>query len=38
MEHLASIIWLFSWPVLIFITYKLSVYALKLFNNNIEKE
>lgn len=27
-----EILWLFSWPVLIWISYKLSVFAIKKYN------
>jgi len=38
MEHLASILWLISWPVLIFVTYKLARYGLKVMDKNLEKD
>ncbi len=38
MEHLASILWLISWPVLIFATYKLSLLGLKILNKNLKKD
>jgi len=34
MEHLASILWLVSLPVLIYLSYKVSLFALKIFNKN----
>ncbi|SKB34768.1 hypothetical protein SAMN03080601_00283 [Alkalitalea saponilacus] len=38
MEHLTQILWLASFPVLIYVGYKLSLYALKLFHKNYEKD
>jgi len=38
MEHLASILWLVSLPVLIFITYKAAVFALKIYKKNAKEE
>ena len=37
MNHIPSIIWLISWPVLIYVTYKASVFALKLLDKEIGK-
>jgi hypothetical protein len=34
MEHLASILWLVSLPVLIYASYLVSLFALKIFNKN----
>ncbi len=34
MKHLPSILWLISWPLLIYITYKGSQYFIKLFEKN----
>ncbi len=38
MEHIASIIWLLSLPVIIFIVYKASKIGLKIFENNNKKK
>lgn len=38
MEHLASVLWLLSWPVLIIVTYKLSLYGLKILQKNLKEE
>ncbi|MFO8055338.1 MAG: hypothetical protein R6U19_09290 [Bacteroidales bacterium] len=38
MEHFASIVWLISLPVLIWVAYKASQYALHIFDKNREKE
>jgi hypothetical protein len=37
MKHVASLFWLISWPVLVYVTYRVSLYALKLFEKNMEK-
>jgi len=29
MDHLSSILWLISWPVLIFVTYKVTLMVVK---------
>ena len=34
MEHLESIIWLISWPILVFASYFLANYGIKKFNTN----
>jgi hypothetical protein len=34
MEYLGSILWLFSWPILIYVTYKICVFTVKLFEKN----
>lgn len=36
MIHLSSILWLLSWPLVIFLTYRLTLLALKLFEKNME--
>jgi hypothetical protein len=39
MEHLSSILWLLSWPVLIYVSYKLCAFTVKVFErNNTDKE
>ncbi len=38
MEHIASIIWLFTWPALIFASYFLAKYGLKKLEQNHKKE
>lgn len=37
MEYLKEIISLALWPVLIYLSYKLSLLALKIFHKNLEK-
>ena len=34
MEHLSSIIWLFSFPLLIYLAYRSILIAIKLFEKN----
>ncbi|MDX9943056.1 MAG: hypothetical protein RBS53_12650 [Bacteroidales bacterium] len=34
MTHLSSILWLLTWPVLIYVGYRLSVYMVKVFERN----
>jgi hypothetical protein len=34
MEHLSSIIWLLTWPVLIYVGFKLSVFMVRVFERN----
>lgn len=38
MEHLTSILWLLSWPVLIYVAYRASVFAIKIFENNLTED
>jgi hypothetical protein len=38
MTHLPSILWLISWPVLIYVTYLVSVFALKKLESNLADE
>ncbi|MDD2386622.1 MAG: hypothetical protein PHP52_07540 [Bacteroidales bacterium] len=38
MEHLKEIISLLSWPVMIYVSYRLVLLALKYFEKNIEKQ
>ncbi len=38
MEHILSIIMLFSWPVLILLTYSISRWALKKSLKKIEEQ
>jgi hypothetical protein len=38
MTHLTSIIWLISWPILIYATYIASIYALKMLHKALEEE
>lgn len=35
MKHLISIIWLVSWPVLIYVTYRVTLVAIKMFEGNL---
>lgn len=37
MEYLYEILHLVAWPILIFVSYKLSLLALKVFDKNLEK-
>lgn len=37
MEHLASIIWLFTWPALVFASYFLAKFGLKKLSENQNK-
>ncbi|MDT8309445.1 MAG: hypothetical protein RQ866_07920 [Bacteroidales bacterium] len=34
--HTTEILWLLSWPVFIYISYKLSVYAIKRYESKNE--
>lgn len=34
MEHLSSIIWLLTWPVLIYVGFKLSFFMVRVFERN----
>jgi len=36
MTHLPSILWLLTWPLLIFATYKAALYALIIFQKHNE--
>lgn len=38
MTHLSSIIWLLTWPVLIYVGYRLSIYMVKVFERNNTEE
>jgi hypothetical protein len=38
MKHLISIIWLISWPVLIYVNYRVTLVALKMFEKNLTAE
>lgn len=38
MTHLPSILWLISWPVLIYITYRVSLFALKKLESSLTSE
>ncbi|MDX9847170.1 MAG: hypothetical protein RBT74_09330 [Tenuifilaceae bacterium] len=38
MNHISSILWLLSWPLLIYITYRASLFALKLFEKSLPEE
>lgn len=38
MEHLEQILWLLSWPLMIFISYRAIVYFLKKFEQNRPRE
>ena len=38
MQHIVSILWLVSWPILILVSYKLIVYFLKMMEKSKEKE
>ncbi|MDD2197912.1 MAG: hypothetical protein PHE03_13825 [Bacteroidales bacterium] len=37
MKHLISIIWLISWPVLIYATYWVSQIALRMLDKELKK-
>ncbi|MDD3893235.1 MAG: hypothetical protein PHE03_13135 [Bacteroidales bacterium] len=37
MKHIASIIWLISWPVLIYATYWVSQIALRMLEKELKK-
>ena len=38
MTHIISIVWLISWPVLIYVTYRASLYALKMLEGELTEE
>ncbi len=38
MEHLSSILWLLTWPLLIYASYRLSVYMVRVFERNIPED
>lgn len=38
MIHLSSILWFLSWPLVIFLTYRLTLLALKLFQKNLKND
>lgn len=38
MEYLREILWLVSWPVCIFVTYKLAVFAIKKYEKKLGEE
>lgn len=38
MKHLAQILWLLSWPVLIYVSYRLVLLALKLYEKKYPSE
>ncbi len=38
MIYLTEILWLISWPVLIWVSYKLSVWAVKKFDEQLAKD
>jgi hypothetical protein len=38
MEHLTQILWLASWPFLIYLTYKLGRIAISIFEKNHKKQ
>ncbi|HPD95005.1 MAG TPA: hypothetical protein PLA24_03840 [Tenuifilaceae bacterium] len=31
MKHLTEILWFISWPILIYLSYKLSIWAIKIW-------
>lgn len=35
MKHIISIVWLISWPLLIYVTYRLTLLAVKFFEKNL---
>ncbi len=37
MTYLTEILWLISWPVIIWVSYKLSVFAVKKFDEQLTK-
>jgi hypothetical protein len=37
MQHIVSILWLVSWPILIIVSYKLIVYFLKIMEKKKEE-
>jgi hypothetical protein len=38
MEHLKSIVWLLSWPALIYVTYRACLIALKMLDRSLAEE
>ncbi len=38
MKYISEILWLLSWPVLMYISYKLSVWAIKLWEKKQPEE
>jgi hypothetical protein len=34
----SSIIWLISWPVLIYVSYRIIVYAVRRYEGSVKKE
>lgn len=38
MIYLTEILWLISWPVLIWVSYKLSVFAVKKLDDQLAKD
>ncbi|MFO7998732.1 MAG: hypothetical protein R6U86_07095 [Bacteroidales bacterium] len=38
MEHLSSILWLASWPLVVWLSYKVSVFMLKVFEKNLPED
>lgn len=35
MTHFSSILWLLTWPVLIYVGYRLSIYLVRVFERNL---
>ncbi len=38
MKHLPSILWFLSWPLVIYLTYRLTILALRIFEKNAKGE
>lgn len=38
MKHLTQILWLLSWPVLVYVSYRLVLIALKLYEKKFPPE
>ncbi len=38
MEHLTSILWLLSWPALIYVSYLLCEFTVRVFERNNTEE
>jgi hypothetical protein len=38
MTHFYSILWLLSWPLVIYISYRLGVFMLRVFEKNLPRE
>jgi len=38
MTYLTEILWLISWPVIIWVSYNLSVFAVKKFDDQLAKD